>query len=184
MSTLQAIGIIVGVVSGVSGVVLGIVNYWERRVSTRPRIVVRPRVWNLVDQHTKQIEKNVAIMEIRNVGQVPVIGSTIGFLPRWEWVRAITRFFPKRARSSVAKFMRGREQSKGGIIPTPEPLNGLAWTVEVRPQHVAMLRFSLEGLPDTDKLGRAFASTIVGDTFTASRRDMRAFAEERRAASI
>jgi len=158
MSTLQAIAIIVGVVSGVSGLVLGILNYLHQRDTSRPRIVVRARVWNLLDRDTKQIEKNVGTMEICNVGQVPVIGSTIGFLRR-------------------------RGQEKGLLIVATESINGVKWTDELKPQHVAMLRFKLEGLPDGDKLGRAFASTIIGDTFKASRRDMRKFAKQRKAAS-
>ncbi len=158
MSTLQTIGIIVGVVSGVSGVVLGIVNYWERRVSTRPRIVVRPGVWGVFDDETKQTKGNVGIMEVRNVGQVPVIGSTIGFLRR-------------------------RGQEKGVVNLAPKSINGVKWTDELKPQHVVLLHFKLEGLPDADKLGCAFVKTIIGDTFKASRRDMRKFAKERKAAS-
>ena len=79
MSILQAIAIMVGVVSGVSGLAFGILNYLHQRDTSRPRIVVRPRVWNLIDRETKQTEENVGVMEVCNVGQVPVIGSTVGF---------------------------------------------------------------------------------------------------------
>lgn len=160
LSTLNIIAIVVGVLSGVAGVAgffLGVANFWHQRAATRPRIVVRPRVWSLYDSNTgKLIAKNAGVMEVCNVGQMPVIGSTIGFL-------------------------RSRRAKQGIIIPKPESLGGVQWGTELKPQQVAMLQFMLEDLPEGRKLGRAFFKTIVGDTFRASRRDMRKFAKERKA---
>jgi len=184
VSTLEAVGIIVGIivgiVSGVSGLVLGLLNLWHQRVTTRPRIVVRPRIYSLARDDTGElIAKNAALMEIRNVGQIPVVGSTIGFLPRWHRIQTVIRFLPK----CVAKLMQGHEKNQGSIIPKPKPVSGRTWMREIKPQDVAILQFSLEGLGDTKMLGPAFASTIVGDTFKASRRDMRIFSEQRKALS-
>ena len=151
MSSLQTIAILVGVVSGVSGLVLGILNYLHQRDTTRPRVVVRPCVWSIRDSDTK-LWKNVGVMEFRNVGCVPVIGEYFGFPLR-----------------------RGRE---GAISVTPESINGSEWAAELKPQHVAMMRFKLEGLGNPDVVGRAFAVTIVGDRFKASRRDMRNFVRQ------
>ena len=156
MGTLEAIAVIVGVVSGVSGLVLGILNYLHQRDTSRPRLVVRPGVWNLADCQRKRIEKDIGVMEVRNVGQVPVIGSIIGF----------------------------DGGDKRFVIASPEPLSDVRWPGELKPQHVATLRFKLEDLPDTSKLGRAVAATAVGDMFKASRRDMRAFAKQREAARL
>jgi hypothetical protein len=80
--------------------------------------------------------------------------------------------------------MNERQQGKGAIIPKPKPMDGLAWTGrELGIQQRAMLSFSLDDLPEARKLGRAFASTVVGDTFKASRRDMRIFAHLRKRGS-
>lgn len=154
MDIVQAIGILVGVVSGVSGLVLGILNYLHHRDTARPRLLVRPRVWNVVDRSTREIEKNVGVMEVCNVGLLPVIGSTVGFLPK-------------------------RKSGKEFLIVSPDSLNGVGWPGELKPGNVAMLRMKLDGL-DSTELGRAFASTIVGDTFTASRAEMRTFASKLR----
>ncbi len=177
MSTLQTIGIIVGVVSGVSGVVLGIVNYWERRVSTRPRIVVRPCFRCLIEEKDgKPDAAYVALMEIRNVGQVPVVGSAFGFLS----AQSLARFLPRGMRKGkLARLLRGQNLAYGATFLEHKPLHkGLEWRREVPPQHSAVLRFEPGVVPLGKKIGRAYAETIVGDVFKASRRDMRIFLKE------
>ena len=201
MSTLQTIAIIMGVLSslaGVFGFFLGIANHVRLRNAARPRIVVRPRVYNLLRSDTAEItEKNAAIMEICNVGQWPVIGSAIGFLPRWgvigstltfllrrQMIGAAITFLLRRERiRAIFQYLHRRGQGEETTFLAPDSLNDVKLTDELKPQHVAMLRFTLEGLPETRKLGRAFVRTIVGDVFRASRRDMREFAKERKAAS-
>jgi hypothetical protein len=102
MSTFETISLVVAVVSGVSALVLGILNYVHQRDTSRPRLVVRPRVYDVYRTGAGEVdEKNVAVMEICNVGQMSVIGSTIRFLPRWQWVYEILRFLPKRASGEV-----------------------------------------------------------------------------------
>ena len=175
---------VIATIIGSLGLLLSILNYWHQRVTTRPRIIVRPRVYNMARNDTGEIiATNVAVMEICNVGHVPVVGSTIGFLARWDRIHTVMKFLPKRVRTFVAGFMKGREKTMRSIIPKPEPVSGHTWTCEMKPQNVALLRFSLDGFSDTEKLGRAFASTVVGDTFKASRRDMRIFAEQLKALS-
>jgi hypothetical protein len=157
MSTLKAIAIIVGVLSGVAGVAgffLGIANYIHQRDTTRPRIVVRPHAFG-----TDTPRGRGGLMEVRNVGQVPVVGWAIGFL-------------------------RARGAGHGFLFCNAESINGIKWTdEELKPQHVALLRFNLEEVPQGTRLGRAYAETVVGDKFKASRRDMRRFAKQRKAAS-
>ena len=124
-------------------------------------------------------------MEICNVGQMSVVGSSIGFEPRWQWVYAIIRFLPKRARNRAASFLHKRERGKAGFFPMPEPIDGLPWVGrELGPQQRATLRFDMKGLPEARKLGRAYATTAVGDTFKANRRNMRIFARQREAARL
>ncbi len=136
---------------------MGILNYRHQRDTTRPRLVVRPCVYSLVDRDARETEHNVGVMQVCNVGHVPVIGSGIGFKPR-------------------------KKGENGHLIVSPQSINGQELTQELKPGHVAMLRFELDGLPDTGLLGPAQVWTIVGDSFTASRRDMRKFAEDRTAA--
>jgi len=183
-SLLATIAVIVGVVSGVVGVTLGIVNCVDQRRTKRPHLVVRPSVSDLVHP-SGQVEKGVAMMEISNVGQIPVVGSSIGFEPRWQWVYRIIRFLPQRMRASVGRFIGERQQSLGQFIPMPIPMNGVTWTGhQLGPQQCSMLRFDLDGLPEARKLGRAYATTAVGDKFKANRRDMRVFARLREAVRL
>lgn len=157
MEVVQAIAIIVGVVSGVAGLVLGILNQIHQRDTTRPRLRVRPRVLHIVDRDPDigrdMSEKNVGVMEICNVGNMPVMGSTIGFKPK-------------------------RKGQKGLLVVSPEPLSGDRWPSEIQPGHMVMLRMKLDAIVEPIKrreVGPAFVSSMVGDTFTASRRDMKVF---------
>jgi hypothetical protein len=162
MNILQPIAIIVGVVSGVSGLVLGILNYIHQRDISRPRLVVRPRVLNFIDSDTGDtIFENAGVMEVHNVGHVSVYGSIIGFYLG----RGIEALLP-------------RSMNECCIVKNPESVNGIEWTRELRPQQVAMLRFNLDSLPDAKELRSAFAKTIVDDIFTAKRRDMRKFLKQ------
>lgn len=147
---LEATAIIVGVVSGVSGLLLGILNYLEQRNITRPKLRVRPRVISLIDREEKKTENNVGVMEVSNIGSVPVIGSTIGFLAK-------------------------RKGEKGILVVSPQSINDKPLTGELKPGHVTVLRMSLENVPDPNELGRAYVATIVGDVFRCSRRDMKEF---------
>jgi hypothetical protein len=168
MSNLEAISIVVSVVSGVSGLVLGILNQIHQRDISRPRLVVRPRVLNLYDMNTGEtVAENAGVMEVHNVGHVPVKGSIIGFY----------------LRRGLKAFMLRQEKDKRCFVKNPEPINDVKWTGELKPQQVAMLRFNLGSLPGVKQLGPAFAKTIVDDIFTANKRDMRKFAEQRKALS-
>ena len=150
---LQAISIIVGVVSGISGLVLGILNYLAQRDSSRPRLQVRPRLISLIDRETKTTEHNITVMEVCNVGNVAVVGSSIGFLPK-------------------------RKGEKGHVIVSPHSISGQAWPGELLPGRAAVLRMKMISVSDPNELGRAFASTLVGDTFRSSRADVRKFVQD------
>lgn len=159
MDLLQTLGILVGVVSGIAGLVLGILNYLHQRDTSRPRLRVRPRIMHLVDRDPNvgrdMTEKNVGVMEICNVGNVPVIGGNIGFLPK-------------------------RKQEMGFLIVAPESLSGERWPCQIQPGQMIMLRMKLDNLVEPSnigELGQAFVSTAVGDSFHASRRDMKRFRE-------
>jgi hypothetical protein len=180
MNILQPIAIIVGVVSGVSGLVLGIANWWHQRVTTRPRLVVRALVCILgVDVETKQLKK-APVVEICNVGHTPVVGSTFGFLPAWSMIDTITTHLPRRIQHGKLVHLLQEQLSPYSVTyHEQEPLRtGLEWQRELPPQHIAILRVDLRPFPKKLKLGRAFATTIVGDTFRASRRDMRKFIKQ------
>jgi len=155
MIALEAIAIIVGVVSGVSGLVLGILNYLHQRDTARPRVRVYP--WVRQDDGSPACEPS-GIMIIKNVGHVPVIGSTMGFL-------------------------RTRVSTKDITFCGSQLVHGVDWTQELKPQHVTVLQFELGALPEGPGLGPPFAKTKVGDIFKASRRQMRKFAKKRKALS-
>jgi hypothetical protein len=160
MSSLPVIAVIISVIAviiSVSILAVAVLNYWRHRNAGRPDLVVRPHARYFPDPY-KPNQRYVGFMEVHNKGGASAIDWTIGFLPR-------------------------RRQDKeiplvGWLQDAELPLWG-----EFKPQVHAEPQFKLEGLPDTDKLGRAFARTKGGDTFKASRRDMRIFAKERKAAS-
>lgn len=177
MNILQPIAIIVGVLSGMSGLVLGIANWWHQRVTTRPRVVVRLSVRCIIDEKDGEtVATYAAVFEICNVGHVPVIGWTVGFLPAWTAVRLL----PRRMRNGkLVQFLKLRRSAYAFTIEKQEPIHkGLEWRREVRPQHIALLRFEPLEVQQGLKIGRAFVETVVGDRFKASRRDMRKFIKQ------
>jgi hypothetical protein len=157
MSTLQAIGIIIGVASGVSGLVLGILNYLHQRDTTRPRIVVR---LTRLPAKTPQQWTNVCFVQVSNVGQVPVM------------MKPIITLLPKRGQkdSLVVSF-------------TPIKGGGLTDEFELNPQHAAWREFSLDKWPEGRELGRAFVKSVIGDKFEASPREVRRLTKQHKAAS-
>jgi hypothetical protein len=153
---LQTVAIIVGVVSGVSGLVLGILNYLHQRDTSRPRIVVRPVVFGApptVDWH--------GIMHVGNVGHVPVVLTRLGFQSA------------RRGGHDIVL----RETTSMTEVDN-EPLE------EVKPQHAALVLFKIEEVPQVTDVGCAYVQTMVGDTFKASRRDMRRFVKRLKEARL
>jgi hypothetical protein len=159
MNILQTIVIIVGLLSGMSGLVLGVLNYWHQRDTTRPRILVRPGIGHyLVEKEDKTLAKQepMGIVEVCNIGRVPVVGGDIGIK---EW---------HRGRWSDSTF-------------NYKSINGVEWPGELKPGYVAILEFDFRCL--RGKLKTVFARTMIGDTFKASRRDMRKLAKQLKAIS-
>jgi hypothetical protein len=147
---LQSIASVIGVISGVAGLGLGILNFVHQRDTIRPRLRVRPKVLALLDRENKSVENDVGIMEVANIGRVSVIGSTVGF-------------------------HRNRKGEMGLVIVSPQPVTRGAWPGELKPGEVILLRMKLVKLPKPEDLGRAFVKTMVDDVFTCSRRDMNEF---------
>lgn len=155
MSTLESIAVIVGVVSGVSGVALGLVNLWLRWATTRPRLVIR-----LAGPMRGLSTPAVCFVQVCNVGHVPVrMLRRIGFLPK---------------RGQKGSFVISAVPEEGGRV-TDE--------LELSPQHAATLRFDMDSVPPGRKLGRAFIESVIGDKFMANRRDMRRFSQAHKATS-
>ena len=186
MSNLQTISLIIGVVSGIAGLlfglaglVLGILNFWHQRVTTRPRITIRPCFYNIHERNTNA--KNVPVIQISNVGQIPVHGSMISFLPKWDLFHTFTNHLPIPLAKLASKLMKGHPQNKGFFLVNPTALDNQEWPRELMPQNVAIIGFDLDtDFPTTNELGRACVTTTVGDRFKATRRDMRIFSEQRK----
>ncbi len=180
---------IIGAVSGLSGLALGILNYLHQRDKSRPHLVVRPSLHCMGEvKDGKHVTTWRGIIEVCNVGHVPVVGATVGFLPGWRWrvITAITKFAPKRIRESKAVWSLQRREFHSVTLCQQEPVRkGLEWQREVGPQHSAMIWFNPVLLraqppliPEEPRIGRAYATTMVGDTFKASRRDMQRFVRQ------
>ncbi len=166
MSNLETIGIVVGVVSGVSGCILGGFSLLHQWLSTRPRIVVRLFDVSGVVAPSNPQKKTIVHVDICNVGQVPVMmGAIVGFLPKRGQKACSLIFSPK---------------SPSEVLPNEVILPG-----ELKPQHRAMqtFEFGARELPEGRKLGRAFVRSAVGEKFKGSRREMRRFTKSRKAAS-
>jgi hypothetical protein len=156
-SLLESVAIIVGVVSGVSGLVLGILNYLHQRDASRPRLAVQL----YVQEQSFGGPKIDGLVGVCNVGSVPVMIDGIVFFQR----------------------TRGHEENLY-IFPEEVFRDNSKWPGELKPQDVAYLRFSADKLPEGRKLGRVFIETMVGDRFKTSRRDMRRFVKQLEAARL
>jgi len=119
MSPLETIAVIVGVVSGVSGLVLGILNYLHQRDTSRPRLVVR---LHAPSAHDLRMD---AVVQVCNVGRVPVVlDGTI-------W------------------FQRTRRQEKDPFCLTNEVITNIEkWPYKFKPQDAVWLQFNPDGLPN------------------------------------
>jgi len=153
MFILEAIAIVVGVVSGVSGSVLGVLNFIHQRDTAQAKLRVRPAVWSIIDRDEGTVEDNVAVVEVANIGHVPVITSTVGF-------------------------RKPDKNRPGALLVSPNPINDEQWPGKLQPSHVVVLRTKIETLPNLDEVGPMYVKTILGDIFTCRRRDMRKFAQD------
>lgn len=155
---LQQVGIAVGVVSGLGGLVLGILNTIHQRRQSVPRLRVKPMVRDLVERshgwgERGRVEHNVGLFELANVGRVAVVGSTVGFLAR-------------------------SKGEQGLLVVSPPALDGGQWPRRIEPGETCCLRVKLEAPLQRDLLpglGRAYASSATGEVFRASRRAMKDF---------
>ncbi len=157
MELLTALGILTGVATGVAGLVLGILNHVHLRNTTRPRVEVHARIRHIIDPNptvgSDRNARNVGLMEIRNVGHIPIVGSLIGFMPPTESGKAI-------------------------IIYAPTTVGGSEWGEPLLPGQCTMLQFKWEELivpMNAGTLGRAYAQTAIGDNFKATRESHKQF---------
>lgn len=151
MELLTALGILTGVVTGVAGLVLGILNHVHLRNTTRPRVEVRARIGHIVDRNptigSDRSARNVGLLEIRNVGHIPIVGSLVGFMPPTE------------------------ESGEAIFFAAPTTVGGPEWGGTLSPGQCTMLQFKWEDLivhMNAGILGRAYAQTAIGDNFKAS----------------
>jgi hypothetical protein len=166
LSTLESLGIAVGVASGIGGLVLGVLNTISQRAQSRPRVLVRPSVKRLVGEGHDGTLDDLGLevwIEIHNVGLVPVTTAQTGFEGRRNW------------------FFRWGKHVISFITRDPSPVDGGSWPRRLGPWESVVVRFSFEntaelGVNPQFKFGRrAFVQSQVGDTFVCSRRDMGRF---------
>ena len=160
MDLIQTAAIIIGMTTGIAGLVLGIINTIHQRSTVRPRLRVEPSIYQLIKRgipgDPRNIEHNVGGMTIYNIGNVPVVGVAIGFR---------------------------RKQTDAGdlCIITTSAINGAEWPAEILPGHSITLRMESDQLRkhfDEGTLGTAYVRTAVGDLFFASRKASRRFQEQ------
>jgi len=149
---------VIATIIGSLGLGLGILNYLHQWDMSRPKIKVRLRMTTIVDPDTMEREPNIGVIEICNVGHVPVVGGTIGLFSkrRGRWCRGTFAY----------KSINGVEWSGGHVL---------------EPGRFARLRFETDLREQKgQKLGRVFAETMVGTVFKARRREMRKFVERQK----
>jgi hypothetical protein len=157
MGTIEIIGIIIGMTTGITGLVLGIVNAIHQRSTVRPRLRVEPSILHIVSRGIPgaqgNVEHNVGAMTILNIGNVPVMGSSIGFCLK--------------------------DKKKGSLVViTPHAINGTPWPAEILPGRSIALRMNTDKLREdhgNNYLGKAFVRTAIGDCFYASKKTMKNF---------
>ncbi len=156
---LQEAGIIVSMALGLFGTVLGILNFRHQRNLTQPRLLVEPRIMTLIGETftgERTTEPDKGVVQIKNVGHIPVKGSSIGVL--------------------------GKRGHKDGLVVRPQVL-GTDWP-DLRPGKAVMLGFNLEQFlaeNDVDRVSAFVVQTVIGDTFRSRRGAMRRFRESGRA---
>lgn len=163
LSVLGQLAITAGVVFGLVGTVLGIMNTVHARRESRPRVRVRPRITIIVSRSRSRanntVEHDVGLMELSNTGKIPVKGAMIGFLPK------------KRL-----GFLTTNRQ--GRIVVTPDAADGGPWPRQIDPDGSCSVRFDLGSLLSGDyrkELGPAFMKSESGRIFKSRRKDLRSF---------
>jgi hypothetical protein len=164
LSALEQGGILVGVIAGVGGLVLGVVNTLYQVRESKPRLRVRPFVRDLVSRYgnplvRSEVERDVVCVELSNVGKVPIRGSLVSF-----------------------EGGRGRD----AIVMAPRAIDEKPWPGLIEPGESRVLGVDLHTTVE-QVLGRNMKRTRmisqVGDSFRSSRSDMRRFKRELRSAN-
>jgi hypothetical protein len=160
LSVLQQLSLVTGFVTGVAGLTLGIVNLWLRIAETRPKLRIRPRLWSVVgekDDGTRNvIERDACVLEVANVGRVPVRAGTI--------------------------CIRYKGTKVGAMLPFSDALDQRPWPAEIEPGEVRHIRMGtresvMEWIVQKDT-ARVVLQSLVGDMFEASKKDMASFREQ------
>jgi hypothetical protein len=157
LSMLEQAGILTGVIAGVGGLALGVLNWFQQRSESRPRLRVRFSIMTMIDRtHGPggQVEHGVGVVEVANVGRLPVVASLVG----------VKTGGPT-----------------GALVVSPTSFGGEGLPTEIAPGHVCHLRCNVDSLQDaarTRKLKRAYVKSAVGDIFHGSRKEARQFARD------
>lgn len=157
MTDIETIGLFIAMICGAGGLAISILAYMNQRDATKPRIRVRPRVMRSADPHVGVKSgtegRPVAVIEVSNVGQTPVIGNTVGF--------------------------KQKRKYKGDIwFRHTTALTGEQWPSMIHPGHMILLTIDLsevQGAVKEGRISRAFMQSRVGDLFLCSRGDMSEF---------
>jgi hypothetical protein len=157
LTLLEQTGLLTGVVSGIGGLALGILNTVRQQAESKPRLRVRFGIRTLVDRTHGPggpIEDNVGIVEIANIGRVPSTPSLVGI-----------------------HVMRNKDL----IVMTPDAFDGGPFPREVLPGRTCILRFDVKSMREAARgrrWKRAFVTSQVGDTFYGRRSEARKFQDE------
>ncbi|MEN1705473.1 MAG: hypothetical protein AAGJ54_08185 [Planctomycetota bacterium] len=155
---LQVAGIIVGLVGGVVGTTLGILNYLDARRAAKPRLRIRMGLahilpGNLLLKTPKAELGQTATIEVANTGLIPVRLSLLGCADKLPGGESIA--FPK-----------------------PISIHGKVPPCALEPGDRIIVGISTRQLlehQEKARLPRGYVTTEIGDYFRQSRRDARAF---------
>jgi hypothetical protein len=157
LSRLQDWGIAVGVVSGVGGLAIGIMNAIHQYHYNRPHLQVRFNVRTLIDRTFGpggEMEEDIGVLSIVNIGLLPAVPSSVGIR---------------------------RTDGDTIYVVSPQSIGGGDFATQLDPGHARALRCILHDLMEPARNGqlrRAFVVTQAGDVFYGTRKEMRKFAAE------
>jgi hypothetical protein len=154
LTLLEQGGLLTGVVSGIGGLALGVVNTIRQQADNKPRLRVRFAINTVIDRTFGlggPIEENVGLVEIANTGRVPSTPSVVGI---------------------------HATRHKHLFVVSPDAFDGGPFPRELQPGRTCLLKFNVGSLREAaqgQRWKRPFVTSQIGDTFYGRRSEARKF---------
>lgn len=162
LTTLQQTGILVGVASGITGMLLSILNFIRISRESKARVRVSPVVQTLIarynDPSKNQIEGTGAFVKVVNTGRVAIKIELVAMTSSRWWSK------------------------QGYICVTPKTFSGSRWPLVLESGDQELISFKLSKLLENgdfpSKVGRVYVRSTLGRKYKCGWRTMRRFKKD------